>query len=424
MEKKILAILVVVILVAGGSGVALYAASSNNTTASVDFTSAQLANMTWGDIVEKARGQTVNWYFWGGDPNVNSYVDNQVTAEAAKYGIKINRIPVNDASEFVNKVAGDKQAGKDSGGSVDLVWINGENFWTMKQGNLLFGPWADKLPNSVLVDWNSASIAYDMGYPVNYYESPWGTAQFQMIYDSAKTSLASLPKNYTELKTWVIAHPGKFTYAAPPAFFGTTFVKAALYELTGGFAQYQNSSLTLASFRTMAEPLFQYLESIEPYLWNQGQTYPSDIAAINQMFNNGEVDLSMTFGGAGIAPMITSGQLPSTAKVYCMNTSIANTNYVAIPYNANAKAGAMVVANILLEPAQQAKWIQLTGNAASINVSMLSGWRAAAINDVMNALPAGTYVSPAEMARTKAPDLGGNLITYIEQVWGERIGGT
>jgi ribose 5-phosphate isomerase RpiB len=182
--------------------------------------------------------------------------------------------------------------------------------------------------------------------------------------------------------------------------------------------------LTLSDFEHMSTPLYDYLEVLEPYLWNEGKTYPSDIADVNRMLNNGEVDLSMAFGGAGIAPMITSGELPSTAKVYCMDTSIANTNYVAIPFNANAKAAAMVVANILLEPQQQAFWVSLTGNGASIDVSSMGGWRMAEITDVMSSLPAGTYVTQTEKVRTIAPDLGGNLVSYLETVWAEKIGST
>jgi len=423
MNGKLIAIVIVALLLGISLGAALvYEVDSEKTSTSADFTSSELQSMTWGDVVSKARGETVNWYFWGGDTNVNSYVDDQVTKEAAQYGITINRVAVTDASTFVNKVAGEKQAGKNSGGSVDLIWVNGENYYTMRQGGLLFGPWADRISNAVLVNWSDPSIANDMGYPVNYYESPWGTAQYQMVYDSAKTNVSDLPKNFAELKTWAIQHPGRFTYAAPPAFYGTTFIKAALYELTGGFEQYMDHDLTLASFKNMSTPLYDYLSALEPYLWNQGKTYPSDIPTVNGLFNDGAVDLTMTFGGAGIAASIKKGELPSTAKVYCMNTSIANTNYVAIPYNANAKAAAMVVANILLEPQQQAYWVNLTGNGISINANALTGWRADVVNGVMNSLPTGTFVPQSEMARTRAPDLGGNLVSYLESVWEEKIG--
>jgi len=40
----------------------------------------------------------------------------------------------------------EKSAGVTSG-SLDLVWINGENFRTAKQGRLLRGPFAEQLTN-------------------------------------------------------------------------------------------------------------------------------------------------------------------------------------------------------------------------------------------------------------------------------------
>ena len=129
----------------------------------------------------------------------------------------------------------------------------------------------------------------------------------------------------------------------------------------------------------------------------------------------------MTFGGAGIAPLITNGQLPATAKVYCMDTSIANTNYVAIPYNANAKAAAMVIANIILEPQMQADFISLTGNGSSIDLDALTGSQAALINNVMNSLPQGTYVPQKELAATRAPDVSGYLANYLQTLWDKDI---
>ena len=420
MNRKIVAICVVVLVLFAGAAL-FFGGYFNRVNSGADFTSADLQNMTWNDVLAKARGETVNWYMWGGDPNTNNFVDNQISQEAATYGITIKLVPLTDITEAINKVAGEKQAGKNTGGSVDLVWINGANFYTMQQGNLLFGPWASKVPNTVLVNWTDPSIQNDMGYPVNGYESPWGTAQFQMIYDSAKYNATDLPQNFAQLKTWVIAHPGRFTHDALPEFFGTTFIKEALYELTGGYQQYEASNITLSQFTSMSAPLWDYLSAIKPYLWDAGKTYPSSISQSYSMLSNGQIDLSMTFGGAGIEPLIKNGQLPATAKVYCMKTSIANTNYVAIPYNANAKAAAMVVANILLEPQMQADFINFTGNGPSINVNALTGSQAVIINNVMSSLPQGTYVPQSELAATRVPDVSGYLANYLQTLWDQKI---
>src|SRR5690349_13833441 len=83
--------------------------------------------------------------------------------------------------------AAEKAAGRDSGGSVDLVWINGENFRAMRQQGLLYGPFAADLPNFRYVDTEGKpTTLVDFTIPTEGYESPWGMAQFVLFYDGAR----------------------------------------------------------------------------------------------------------------------------------------------------------------------------------------------------------------------------------------------
>ena len=50
------------------------------------------------------------------------------------YDITLNRVPITDAADVVNMVLTEKEAGIVEGGAVDLIWINGENFRSMKAG--------------------------------------------------------------------------------------------------------------------------------------------------------------------------------------------------------------------------------------------------------------------------------------------------
>ncbi len=379
-----------------------------------------LIEMPWEDVLKEAKGKTVNFYMWGGDANVNSLVDNDLQASAKEFEIKINRVGVTNLSEAINKVMGEKQAGRNQGGSVDLIWINGENFRTMKQGELLFGGWAEKLPNEKLVNWEDPSIKNDMGYAIDGYESPWATAQYQMIYDSAKINEADLPKNFTDLMEWAKENPGRFTYCAPPEFYGTRFIKQAIYELSGGYEQYHQEGITKEQFAEMSAPAWEYLIKIKPFLWRKGETYPKSIGELNKLFTDSEVDFSITLAGGGIHPAIQSGLLPEAAKVYCMDTAIADTNYVTIPYNSSSKAAAMVVANILLSPEMQAKNLELTGNAPSI-VEDYDCCGLTPIADAFAKLPKGTYIPREELKRTRKPEVGGYLNTFINEIWEEKI---
>ena len=123
-----------------------------------------LGSLSWADILERARGSSVNWAMWSGSEAINGFVDGWVKSQLQeRYGIRLNRIPLTDTVEAVNKVIGEVQAGLLSGGSIDLIWINGNNFRTLKQGNLLFGPFAEKLPSLPFYD--PADIATDFGLP-------------------------------------------------------------------------------------------------------------------------------------------------------------------------------------------------------------------------------------------------------------------
>ena len=61
------------------AGAALVASCTNNNTPAtprLDPTSA-----TWAQVVDRARGPTVNWAMWGGSEQTNAYVDGWVASE-------------------------------------------------------------------------------------------------------------------------------------------------------------------------------------------------------------------------------------------------------------------------------------------------------------------------------------------------------
>ncbi len=149
--------------------------------------SPDLTTLTWDEILEQASGTTVNWAMWGGSDTINAYADEWVAEQLqSKYSVTLNRVPLNDTVEAVNKVAGEVQAGLTTGGSIDLIWINGENFRTMKQGDLLYGPFTDKLPAMAAYDLDNPAVLSDFGLPVDGYEAPYTGAYYLMVKDSAK----------------------------------------------------------------------------------------------------------------------------------------------------------------------------------------------------------------------------------------------
>lgn len=374
---------------------------------------------SWADIVTEAKGQTVNWYMWGGQENINTWVTGFV-ADALKkqYGVTLNMVPIADTVEAVNKVLGEKEAGQDDAGSIDLIWINGENFRTLRQADLLYGPFAQYLPNTRYVNWDDPSVSSDLGLPVNGYESPYGKAQFVMIYDSAK--VAQPPATIDGLIEWIKANPGKFTYPAPPDFTGTAFVMHMCYSAAGGHEQFLRD-FDQALFDDKFARCWDTLNEIEPSLWREGQTYPESHARQQDLFANGEVYFDMAYNPAEASSLVESGKFPETTRTFVFDSgTIANTHYVAIPYNSAHKAGAMVVANFLLSPEAQhskadpANW----GDFPAIEVARLpQAWP-----EAFATLPRGVATLPDEtLAARRLPELQSTWRVAAEKAWEESV---
>jgi putative thiamine transport system substrate-binding protein len=311
----------------------------------------------WDEVLKEARGETVYFNAWGGAENINAYLEWAGGALKKRHGVKLVHVKLDDTANAVAKVVAEKAAGKRDGGTVDLVWINGENFASMKRQNLLFSPgWAEKLPNWKFVDLeNKPTIRTDFTIPVEGLESPWGMAKLVFFHDSAKTDAASLPKSAKELLAWAKKHPGRFSYPQPPDFAGSSFLKQILSELVADRTVLQKP-VKEAAFEQATVQLFAYLDDLNPLLWRGGKAFPQNYPAMKQLLADGEVDIIFAFNPAEASGAIANGELPDTVRSFTFpGGTLANTHFVAIPYNAAAKAGALVVADFLISPEAQAR---------------------------------------------------------------------
>jgi putative spermidine/putrescine transport system substrate-binding protein len=307
-----------------------------------------LESMPWEGIVNQARGTTVNLRMWDGDPLINAYMRDHVARELREQGGVQLVISGGSAHEVVTQLAVDLDAGRRVG-DIDLVWINGENFYQLRQLGGLYGPFTERLPNNRYLDWDDPFIAIDFQQPVQGYECPWGSVQFAMIHDSVK--VPDPPRNMAELAAWVRQHPGRFTF--DNGFTGLTFLKGLLYELAGDRQAFAGKFNADRYAETSAR-LWDYLHAIRPYLWRRGETLPEGVAQLHQLMNNGEVDFSMSNNDGEVDNKVAEGILPPTARGYVFDFgTIRNAHYLGIPYNAANIAGAMVVANYLISPPAQ-----------------------------------------------------------------------
>lgn len=381
---------------------------------------AALIGQDWERIVELARGGEVNWFLWGGADNINQYVSEYIgTILKDEYDITLNRVGLTDTAEAVNLVLGEKEAGVTEAGSVDLIWINGENFRTMKQGGLVWCGYADTLPNNTLINWNNPAIANDFGVPVEGCEVPWSRAQFAFAHDAA--TLDTPPRSIPELLDWIKANPGQFTYPAPPDFNGAVFIRHVFYHAAGGvetlMGEFDQSRYDAAAART-----WEILNEIEPYLWREGATYPNSITQLNELFANGEVALTFNYDPSQFGLAVQAGTYPDTVMSYGLSDgTIANTNYTLIPFNSPNKAAALVVQNLLLSGEAQLHKARPDVWGASPGIEM--DRTTPEVQASFAAIEQHPSVVPADaLAENALPELQAGWISAIEKGWIANVG--
>lgn len=307
----------------------------------------------WDAVVEEAKGQTVYWNAWGGSTQTNDFIRWAGDRVAEDYGVTVEHVKLSDTADAVTRVLAEQQAGKDDDGAIDMIWINGANFASMKEQGLLFGPFAEDLPNWSVVDVDGKTVTTDFTVPVEGYEAPWAMAQVVFMYDTA--DMMEPLGSMTAVLEWAQANPGRFTYPLPPDFLGTTFLKQALVDLTDD-PSVLSKPVDEADYDAVTAPLWAFLEELTPVLWRQGATYPQTGPAQLQLMADNEIDLAISFSPGEATAAIANDQLPDTVRTFVLDKgTIGNASFVAIPYNSGSKAGAMVLANFLMSPEAQAR---------------------------------------------------------------------
>ena len=371
----------------------------------------------WNSVKKAARGQTVYFNAWGGSDGINDYIRWAADQVQAKYGVTVKHVKITDIGNVVSRILAEKSAGRKSGGSVDLMWINGENFRAMKANGLLYGPFTQNLPSYQFVDIdNKPTVLFDFTTPVDHMEAPWGMAQLIFMIDTSHTDWQ--PSSMQDLLKFAEKYPGRVTYPAPPSFYGTTFVKQALLELAAD-PQALYRPVAEADFETVTAPLWRFLDRLHPLMWRKGKTFTSGAPEMKQLLNDGEIFISLSFNPNDASHAIANGELPESVRTYVHKKgTIGNTHFVGIPFNSDAKEGAMIFANFLMSPMAQLKKAtpSVWGDPTVLSLSRLSQKDRKAFE----ALPLGVAtLSASELGKVLLePDA--SWVAALEKAWLKR----
>lgn len=381
---------------------------------------ANILEKDFEEILENAKGTTVTFYGWGGSQQTNWWIDGYLSEGIKKdYDITIERVGMN-IDEILNKLLNEKQLNVEKG-NIDVVWINGENFFTAKENHLLFGPFTENLPNfNKYIDKESSDIKYDFGYPIEGYEAPYGKAQFVMVYNNEY--IDNTPADHKELLEWAKKNPGKFTYPAPPDFTGSAFVRNIICDVVG-YEQFMDMEADEELVRAAIEPAIEYLKELKPYLWREGKTYPGEAPLLDNMYGDGEVWMTMSYNPNSASGKIATGEYQNTTRTFIFdNGTIGNTHFVAIPFNSPNKSGAMALINYILNVESQAtKYDPATwGDLPVLDNAKLSQEE----KDRFASVELGMATLPQDLLMEKRiPEMPADLVPIIEKIWMEEVPG-
>lgn len=365
---------------------------------------------------------TVTIVMWGGNEQVNRYMDDWVApAVLDKHDITLRRVPMN-APEFMAKFMIEKREEVKTG-TADLVWINGENFRTAREGELLWGPFTHQLENqATYVDQSAPDLHLDTGIPIEGYQALWGRAQLTLAYDSAIVSQP--PRSYTELLIWAKNNPGLFTYPNPvDDFAGAAFVRSAYYELTGLKEDELTGEMSKEKLREISQPVIDYFRELQPYLWRQGKAYPATQSQLDDFLRNGETAFSMGFEVGKVLGLIREGVFPETVETLIFETgSIGNSHYLAIPFNAQEKESALLVIDFLQSPEAQLEKFkpEVWGDLPAVDPAFLSEIQQQQLSKIESqpGMP-----SLESLSQYRLTEMHAQTIDWIKEIWAEEVGG-
>lgn len=411
---------------AAGAAVALGGAlsgcsgSSESASDGAGSDAAEIDYTNWDAVLEAAKGQTVSWYGYGGSEPRNEWIESVLTPLLKeKYDITLDLVGM-DINDILTQLSGEMEANAEEG-TIDFIWINGENFYSAKENGYLWGPFCEYMPNfNDYVDGEAADIAYDFGSAVEGYEAPYGKAQMQMWVDSSVIS--ETPKTPEEFLSFCEANAGKVTYPQPGDFTGTAFICCLIAGVVGK-EEFEKLSMmtdpTEEEVRAIIEPGLAYLRSLNPYLWNQGTTFPADSNTVSTMYADGELVMNMGYGAP--QALVDDGTLPETTKSFLFETgTVGNTNFMAIAANAPHKAAALVAINEVISPEMQLSQYEVLGNMSVLDMSKLD----AADAEAFDAVELGVSQLPlSELLAVRVAEPAGPVVPIIEQIWLDEVVG-
>lgn len=314
------------------------------------LTGEEMPNKDWAIIEESALGTQLNIYTTVSDDGIKAWLSGEVANRLMsqyEMTVSVKRLEIEDVLATLDA----ERTSESADGSIDLLLLKDDDFTKLMNASYLYEEITGKLPNYGdkinTFDWD---VQTEHGTPLEGYGIPYGREQLVLLFD--EDVLETAPVTTEELQQFLAENKKVFTYADPTSDkTGAEFYRSIVLSMLSEEDRKMviRGEVTSEELKVMVKPAIDYLMAIDPYLLkNQGKYFKRQ-SDIDAKFKAGELYFSMTRDFGGVEDMIDEELYPDGAKSFILESgTISDTLYLAVPFNAANKSGALVALNDML----------------------------------------------------------------------------
>lgn len=373
----------------------------------------------WQLILDSSKKTTINVYHDYSDPLAKTWMDIvMVPYMEETLGMKVVLNSLN-VSEMLPKLQ-DEKLNEIAIGNADLLILTKKGFGQLKDAGVLYGPYSNKLPNAAM---NMVAESYENtwldGRSIDHMATQIGKNQLVLFFD--EDQMETPPQTLSELKDFIVANPGKFTFPSLDTAEGQAFVNTLAATLCDQKKLYE-MDLSAAQQQALFAPVSSFLRDIRPYMWMEGKQLPKNAEELDRLFKEGQISFGMSLDQNHATSMVKEEKYPDGAKAFVLSSGTTGFGqYAVIPFNSANKSGAMALVNELLSGTMQGSkynpknW----GNLPSVDPMKMEKTASSEITKVTvkrNAL------KEAELSAARLPQIPSDkayqLVVYLRQTMG------
>jgi len=307
----------------------------------------------WNLLTKSANGSTITIAVNHTNPLVINWLKEDFS-DYLKLNYEMNVKVVNQPLiKTLDELAKDK-ASEVEFGAYDIILFENEGFKSAFEKGLLFGPFTEKLLDAKsLLDIASLEYTAHDGIATQNYAIPYGRNQLSFIYN--QDVFYETPEDFDAFFEMLSTYKGQFTYPDPrKSLEGEAFILSVIGQGLD-LEPFNLGSFDKAKFISAIQPGIDKLKAIKTNLKDNGTAYPQSTQALDDLFNNGALIMSMSMSYNYATDKLKEYEYPEGASTFIVPSGMATFTEVAgIAFNSANKSGAMVALNALVSPDMQA----------------------------------------------------------------------